>query len=57
MSKRIIVTGSSDCMFWYTQYNGEEFLVVREESDRYWVRERNRWGCINFILKKDSREV
>ena len=57
MSKRIIVIGSSDCMFWYTQYNGEEFLVVREESDRYWVRERNSCGCINFILKKDSREV
>lgn len=57
MSKRIIVTWCSDSLYWYAKFLGTEFIVKREEEDRYWVREPNEWGCINFILKKDSREV
>ena len=57
MNKRIIVTWCSDSLYWYAKYLGTKFIVKREEEDRYWVREPNDYGLLNFILKKDSREV
>ena len=57
MSKRIVVTWCSDSLYWYAKYLGTEFIVKREEEDRYWVREPNDYALLNFILKKDSREV
>ena len=57
MSKRIVVTWCSDSLYWYAKFLGTEFVVKREEEDRYWVREPNDYGLLNFILKKDSREV
>lgn len=57
MSKRIVVTWCSDSLYWYAKYLGTEFIVKREEEDRYWVREPNDYGLLNFILKKDSREI
>ena len=57
MNKRVVVTWCSDSLYWYAKFQEKEFIVKIEEEDRYWVREPNDYGLINFILKKDSREV
>lgn len=47
----------SDSIFWYNKYTGEIFDIVRESSDRYWVRERDQYGCLNFVMKTDCEEI
>lgn len=57
MSKRIKITSCSDALYWYASYVGtdKEFYVVREEVDCYWTRDED--GYLNFVLKKDAKEV
>jgi len=57
MNKRIKIIDSQDPHFWYTQFVDSEatFPVIREEVDCYWTREPA--GYLNFVLKKDAKEV
>lgn len=47
----------SDKIFWYNKYLNEIFEVRRESSDRYWVRERGQYGCLNFVMKTDCEVI
>ena len=57
MNKIIEVISCSDVFSWYDAYVGTKtrFFVSREEFDRYWVRDEE--GYLNFVLKKDAKEV
>ena len=54
---KIKILHCSDSMFWYNKHIGEIFKVVRIESDRFWVREQNEFGYLNFVLAKDCEVV
>lgn len=47
------VTGYTDSMYWYARKIGSYYDVVREETDRFWVRDDDDY--LNFILKKDCQ--
>jgi hypothetical protein len=44
-------------VFWYQHYIGETFVVVYQDSDRWWVREPDEFGFLNFIFKDDTEIV
>jgi hypothetical protein len=44
-------------VFWYQHYIGETFVVVYEDQDRWWVREPDEFGFLNFIHKDDAEIV
>lgn len=50
---KIKITDCSDCMYWYRDKIGKIFLVRRKDTDRYWCREDNEFGFLNFVLFKD----
>jgi hypothetical protein len=50
--KYIRVLSCTDPHRWYSQYIGEEFPLILEESVEYKTRQPD--GYINFILKSDS---
>ncbi len=50
---RIKILRCSDSLFWYNSRINETFYVQRIESDRYWVREEDTTGYLNFVLFKD----
>ena len=50
---KIKITKCSDSMFWYRAKIGEVFWVRHIDTDRYWVREQNDTGYLNFILFTD----
>lgn len=54
---KIRVKKSSDAFFWYTNHIDEVFVVMATEIDRFWVREPNSFGALNFILKVDCEIV
>lgn len=41
-------------LYWYQRHIGETFVVVYQDVDRWWVREPNEFGFLNFILKVDT---
>lgn len=40
--------------YWYQRHIGETFVVVYQDVDRWWVREPDEFGFLNFILKVDT---
>ena len=50
---KIKILRCSDSMLWYNRHLGEVMHVVRIFSDRYWCKEINEYGCLNFVLIKD----
>lgn len=44
-------------VYWYKHHIGEVFVVVYQDVDRWWVREPDEFGFLNFILKVDSEIV
>lgn len=54
---RVQVNKASDRMFWYARCIGESFYVQRIDTDRYWVREQDTEGYLNFILIADASVV
>ena len=44
-------------VYWYGQYIGDVFTVVYQDSERWWVREPNEFGFLNFILKDDAEII
>lgn len=50
---KIKITNCSDSMFWYRGNIGKVFRVYRLDTDRYWTREQNETGYLNFVLFKD----
>jgi len=50
---KIKIIDCSDSMFWYSSHVGEIFDVQRISHDVFWCRERNEYGCLNIVLKKD----
>ena len=42
---------------WYDSKIGRVFAVVKEESDRVWVREGDEYNLLNYILKSDLEFV
>lgn len=46
-----------DSFLWYQHHIGETFVVVYYASDRWWVREPNEFGFLNFILKADAEII
>lgn len=54
---KIKITDCSDSLFWYSKHIGEVFRVFRLDTDRYWCREQNETGYLNFVLFKDCEEV
>lgn len=50
---KIKITDYSDGMFWYNDKIVEVLWVRKIGSDRYWVREQNEAGYLNFVLFKD----
>ena len=50
---KIKITNCSDFMFWYKKHIGGIFLVYRIDTDRYWTREENETGYLNFVLFED----
>lgn len=57
ITMKIKILHCSDSMFWYNRHIGETFKVVRIESDRFWVREQDEFGYLNFVLAKDCEVV
>ena len=53
---KIKITKYSDSRFWYAKYVGEVFWVRRIDTDRYWCREQNETGYLNFVLFEDCIE-
>jgi hypothetical protein len=43
--------------FWYQHHMGEIFTVIYQDPDRWWVREPDQFGFLNFILKVDTEVV
>jgi hypothetical protein len=56
-TKKIKIKRCSDVFFWYGKHIGETFDVVNEDFDRFWVRELDDFGCLNFVLKNDAEIV
>ena len=56
-TKKIKIKRCSDMLFWYRKHINETFDVVNEDFDRYWVRELDDFGCLNFVLKTDAEIV
>lgn len=44
-------------VYWYQHYIGKIFIVVYQDVDRWWVREPDEFGFLNFILKDDAEIV
>lgn len=44
-------------VYWYQEYIGKIFIVVYQDVDRWWVREPDEFGFLNFILKDDAEIV
>ena len=44
-------------LMWYDSKIGRVFAVVKEESDRVWVREGDEYNLLNYILKSDLEFV
>lgn len=53
---KIKITKYTDSRFWYAKYVGEVFWVRRIDTDRYWCREQNETGYLNFVLFEDCIE-
>lgn len=43
--------------YWYKHHIGDVFTVVYQDVDRWWVREPDEFGFLNFILKVDAEIV
>lgn len=41
-------------LYWYQRHIGETFVVVYQDADRWWVKEPDEFGFLNFILKVDT---
>lgn len=54
---KIRVVGCKDSLYWYRGFINEIFEVQKEDSVRYWCRERNAWQALNFINKEDAEVV
>lgn len=52
---KIKITSCSDPLLWYNRKIGCVVQVHRIESDRYWTREDNDYGFLNFVLIKDCQ--
>lgn len=50
---KIKIKRCQDSRFWYNKHIGEILQVIRIDTDRYWCRELDPWGCINFVLIED----
>lgn len=44
-------------IYWYGRYIGDTFAVVYQDADRWWVREPDEFGFLNFILKDDAEII
>ena len=55
--KQIKVLRCLDSILWYNKHVGETFEVQKESDRYYWVREKDSWQCLNFVLKSDAQEV
>ena len=51
----IRITNCKDPLLWYASHIGEVFQVHKIGTDRFWTREPNDWGCLNFVLKEDCK--
>ena len=54
---KIKIIRCSDSMLWYNSLIGEVMQVVRITPDKYWCKEPNEYGCLNFVLIKDCEVV
>ena len=54
---KIRILKCSDSLYWYNQHIGSVFYVYRIDTDRYWCREENEYGCLNFVLISDCEVV
>lgn len=50
---KIKIINCSDSLFWYSKHLSEIFDVHKVEHDVFWCREKNEYGCLNFVLKED----
>lgn len=53
-NKIIKISSYSDRYLWYAQMLGKVFSVVREDHERFWVREPDYPYCLNWVNKKDA---
>ena len=51
---KIKVLKCSNQLFWYNKHIGEVFDVVKVQDLKFWCREKDHWGCLNFIEDKDA---
>lgn len=50
---KIKILRCSDSLLWYNLHIGETYKVHRIDSDRFWVREQDDYGYLNFVLLSD----
>lgn len=44
-------------VFWYQYHIGKTFVVIYQDTDRWWVKEPDEFGFLNFILKVDAEII
>jgi hypothetical protein len=56
---KIQITSCIDSSFWYYKYIGDVFEVERTDAvdGSYWVREKNVYRALNFVLKQDAVQI
>lgn len=56
-TKQIKIIACSNSIYWYNKHIGETFDVQSENQQQYWVREKDAYSCLNFVLKSDSEII
>ena len=58
MNIRIKIIKCSNSILWYHRHIGQEFEVVKQEPNSYWVLEPNtQFRLINWVMKSDAELV
>ena len=54
---KIRIIQCSDSRYWYRPLIGQELIFYKEDAKRYWCKEPNSWGALNFVLKEDAERL
>lgn len=58
MNLKVKITKCSNNILWYSRFVGQEFEVVKQEANSFWVLEPNeQFRLINWISKEDVEIV
>jgi hypothetical protein len=50
--KHIVVTHCLDPLMWYAKLIGQRFVLIRDDTEYYWVREPT--GYLNIVHKSEA---